>query len=124
MLKQYHKMFGDMFFENLIIVATGVDSKINKVKFEKFKQTESMQNDIKTKFDLDTDISVICIGYECYEDSITSLVKVISDKRVECKDIKSPIDELKQKRLRMKCDNDTLTNEVERIKREISSVDV
>eukprot|EP00483_Globobulimina_turgida_P008322 UN08339 len=123
MLTQYHNMFGDMFFESLIIIATRVDSNLNRLQFERNNQTRSLQNDIKGKFHLDMDIPVISIGLEGYEDSINNLVAIISDNKFECDDIKSPIDELKEQRLVVRNEDDTLRREVDRIRGEIDSVD-
>eukprot|EP01084_Bolivina_argentea_P233602 393415_1 len=123
MLKQYHKMFGDMFFESLIIVATRVDSNINRLQFERNNQTKSLQQDIKNKFNLNVNIPVICIGLECYEDSIKNLVDIISENKFECDDIKSPIDELKEQRTMLTAQDDALREEVDVIQCEINSVD-
>merc|ERR1712013_584729 len=95
MLTQYQDMFGDQFFESLIIVVTRIEGFIKK-NYEKNNQEEVMRRDICEKFELgNLKIPVIPIGFEDYDDSLRAFVKAIPSKRREIEAIKSPIDDLK-----------------------------
>ena len=122
MLDEYKEMFGNVFFERLIIIATRVDSNINRLQFNKAKQGDSLRKDICDKFNLDINIPVIPIGLENYEESIANLVNMIPVDKFVCQHIKSPIDELRSQHTDIQRQVDTITNEMNTIAESISSV--
>merc|ERR1719334_219166 len=74
MLEEYYEMFGQTFFERLIIVATRIES-FTKMQYEQNNQESALREDICKHFNLkDLKIPVIPIGFEKYNESIEALV--------------------------------------------------
>eukprot|EP01083_Nonionella_stella_P176882 620174_1 len=122
MLQEYHAMFGDMFFKLLIIVATRIDSRINKLQFEQHNQAMSLQQDIRSMFDLNITIPVIAIGLENYKESMDELMDIVSDDKFECQYIQSPIDELKARQIEIRNRQNTLQEQVDSIQNDVNVV--
>eukprot|EP01084_Bolivina_argentea_P086842 156926_1 len=125
MLKQYHEMFGNVFFERLIIVATRIDSRINKLQFEQNNQANVLRNDICDMFnymDEGCDIPVVPIGLESYEESIVNLVEKIPLDKFVCQRIKSPIDGLKTRYSVVQSEENRLREQINRVKSQINEV--
>merc|ERR1712154_252341 len=123
MLKEYHGMFGSVFFERLIIIATRIDSKINKLQFEKYNQADSVRKDICDLFNLqNVSIPVIPIGFENYHESLLALVQNIPSNKFEIENIKSPIDALKIRRSALQNEEDALRRQMNDIQTQINEV--
>jgi len=99
MLKQYHEMFGQKFFERLIVVATRIEHDA-KEQYEEDNGESMMRGDIcelagkLCNLD-DLQIPVIPIGTVGYKESIQNLLNAVHSDRHVIDSIKSPIDELR-----------------------------
>eukprot|EP01083_Nonionella_stella_P085010 235417_1 len=121
MLKQYHEMFGEMFFKRLIIVATRIDSRINKMQFDRNKTDRTLRSDICAMFNLNEEIPVIPIGLQSYEDSIAKLVDTLPDDKWTPRHIKSPIDGLKARHSAVQSQENTLRQQMSEVQVQINT---
>eukprot|EP01084_Bolivina_argentea_P030995 57403_1 len=121
MLKQYHEMFGEMFFKRLIIVATRIDSSINKMQFDRNKTDRTLRSDICAMFNLNEEIPVIPIGLQSYEDSIAKLVDTLPDDKWTPRHIKSPIDGLKARHSAVQSQENTLRQQMSEVQVQINT---
>jgi len=122
MLRQYHDMFGDKFFERLIIVATRIEGFAKKL-YEKRDREKTMRKDICKLFGRDElNISVIPIGFEDYKDSIQALVEAVPEDKHDFEEVKSPIDQLKLDHSAAEKERDSIGAEVISIKKELEEM--
>ena len=123
MLKQYHEMFGQKFFERLIIVATRIEG-FTKMQYEQNNQENVLRADICNLFNLnDLVIPVIPIGFEGYKESIKALVHAVPSDRHSFEQVKSPIDDLRTSHNAACSEENRIMSQIERIRSEIVRVD-
>merc|ERR1712087_744190 len=122
MLQQYDLMFGGKaFWERLIIVATRVESYVQK-QFRK----ENLLGEIGVLFnieDVKSKIQVIPIGFDGYEQSLKDFVAAIPADRLEFKQVESPIDELRVEHEAEQGKLDALSKTIRGIQTQIYAVD-
>ena len=124
MLKEYYGMFGQAFFERLIIVATRIDSKINKMQFEANNQATTLTKDICDLLKLENvSIPVIPIGFENYDASLVELANRIPSDKHKCQHIYSPIDALKKEQSALQSKESSLSQNVSSIRSQIQRTD-
>eukprot|EP00484_Ammonia_sp_Unknown_P023796 CAMPEP_0197033698 /NCGR_PEP_ID=MMETSP1384-20130603/12038_1 /TAXON_ID=29189 /ORGANISM="Ammonia sp." /LENGTH=360 /DNA_ID=CAMNT_0042463541 /DNA_START=52 /DNA_END=1134 /DNA_ORIENTATION=- len=119
MLKQYYSMFGEIFFQKLIIMATKIDGTRALQRFEKNKQGKVLQNDICSLFNLELDVPVIPIGLDEYAESVSQFVQSIPDEKFKCKQITSPIEKLKEKEKYIRIEEQEEKDQIEKIQSQI-----
>ena len=123
MLKQYHEMFGQKFFERLIIVATHIEGFI-KMRYEQNNQENVLREDICNFFNLrDLMIPVIPIGFEEYKESIEELIGTIFSDREQFEDVKAPIDDLRTELRTLRAEEEAKRREIEVKRQEIEDVE-
>lgn len=102
MLERYSNMFGNVFWQHLMVVMTRVESGFAENQFNRGNVAQNMKNHIYESFELDAeqyDIPIIAMGMDNYTQALQSIVDNISDERFECEQIKSPLNELKEKKV-------------------------
>jgi len=123
MLRQYHDMFGQKFFDRLIIVATRIEGFI-KMQYEQNNQENVLRRDVCNLFNLNNlAIPVIPIGFEQYKQSIQALVNVIPSDREQFDQVKSPIDELRIRHSTAAAEESGIMEQIARIRSDIVRVD-
>eukprot|EP01083_Nonionella_stella_P172561 592648_1 len=118
MLKAYQNMFGNDFFNRLIIIATRVD--YNNEAYLTMKQDISMKTAICKQFKVN-DIPVIPMGIDNYKDAISTFATMIPTDKLECHNISSPINELYSKISLIEKQVEEKKNEINLIQMEIDT---
>merc|ERR1712129_220901 len=121
MLREYDGMFGDAFFSRLVIVATHIEGFI-KMSFEQNHSERTLRNDICQLFNVNIEIPVIPIGFEGYQASLMALANAIPAGKQHCQHIKSPIDELKRKQSVIVSEEQSATQQMNRVQGELNRV--
>jgi len=124
MLRDYHTMFGELFFHRLIIVATRIEDRVLK-QYVKYNQEAMLRGDICDMFDLEKlEIPVIPIGLDGYKESLISLVEAIPSDKHEFKEIKSPLDDLRTGHAAVLEEEKEMMQQIQAIQSEIAEIDV
>jgi len=122
MLERYASMFGDEFWKHVIVVMTHVDDGLAERQFIQGNKATNMKNEVIRSFDLDEkecDIAVIPIGLDKYEEAIQEVIASLSEEKFRCDELKSPLQELKDRHLTMKQNEEVIQREVDKTNREI-----
>eukprot|EP00485_Elphidium_margaritaceum_P011289 CAMPEP_0202705182 /NCGR_PEP_ID=MMETSP1385-20130828/17770_1 /ASSEMBLY_ACC=CAM_ASM_000861 /TAXON_ID=933848 /ORGANISM="Elphidium margaritaceum" /LENGTH=366 /DNA_ID=CAMNT_0049363361 /DNA_START=122 /DNA_END=1222 /DNA_ORIENTATION=+ len=121
MLKQYHDMFGDVFLEKLIIMATKIDGQKALQRFDRNHQGKVLREDICNLFGLNVSTPVVPIGLDAYHQSIEKFVQQIPSDKFKCKHIVSPIEKLKERERLIALEHNEQVEQVNKIQTEIQS---
>jgi len=134
MLERYSNMFGTVFWKHLMVVMTRVESGFAENQFNRGNVAQNMKDHIYESFDLDAeqyDIPVIAMGLDKYRNAVQSIVDYISEDRFECEKIKSPLNELKEKKATVEQKEgvvqakvDGLNGQIKEIQDKIDALDV
>ena len=122
MLREYHAMFGNAFFERLVIVATRIEG-FSKQQFVQNRQENALRSDICRLFGLNFEIPVIAIGFEGYAASLAALADAIPADKQTFRQIQSPIDELRRRRSAVATEETNLNQQMQRVQAELNQVD-
>jgi len=134
MLERYSNMFGHAFWNHLMVVMTRVESGFAENQFNRGNVAQNMRNHILESFELDAeqlDIPIIAMGMDNYTQVLQSIVGSLSDERFECEQIKSPLNELKEKKVtkvqeegEIQAKVDDLNKQIQDIQDKIDALDV
>eukprot|EP00486_Rosalina_sp_Unknown_P006545 CAMPEP_0201576884 /NCGR_PEP_ID=MMETSP0190_2-20130828/22946_1 /ASSEMBLY_ACC=CAM_ASM_000263 /TAXON_ID=37353 /ORGANISM="Rosalina sp." /LENGTH=419 /DNA_ID=CAMNT_0048008263 /DNA_START=78 /DNA_END=1337 /DNA_ORIENTATION=- len=97
-LKHLADIFGDKFWNNLVIVLTHVDKGMAEAMFVEGKKAEEMQKEIAQLCGKNITVPVIPFGLDNYKDKMSEFKSKIPKNRYICDKIKSPIDMLREEK--------------------------
>lgn len=118
MLTRLEQILGKEFWNFTTIVLTGVEGRyVNKSEQHKRDLSEFIQQ----KYPCGP-LRTVLIGFDGYEEVIQEIVRNIPDRKFQSEQLKSPIDELEQKKVELTPRVDELARETDKLELKIENI--